>query len=126
MFLTNSCSCGSSRAVPPFTSQTWLPGPPVTDTALFSSNPYSIASAARGVKLREVESTGEGDIDLRGILGIARDVRNGYQGIRISFRIKADAPEQKLREIVEQSRARSAVFDVLSNGTKVDIEVEAA
>jgi uncharacterized OsmC-like protein len=83
-------------------------------------------AAARGVKLREVESTVEGDIDLRGILGIAKDVRNGYQGIRISFRIKADAPEQKLREIVEQSRARSAVFDVLSNGTKVDIEVEAA
>jgi uncharacterized OsmC-like protein len=83
-------------------------------------------AAARGVTLREVESTVEGDIDLRGILGIAKDVRNGYQGVRISFRIKADAPEEKLREIVEQSRARSAVFDVLSNGTQVDVEVEAA
>jgi uncharacterized OsmC-like protein len=83
-------------------------------------------AAARGVTLREVESTVEGDIDLRGILGISKDVRNGYQGIRISFRIKGDAPEQKLREIVEQSRARSAVFDVLSNGTKVDVEVQAA
>lgn len=83
-------------------------------------------AAARGVKLHEVESSVEGDIDLRGILGLAKDVRNGYQGIRVSFRIKGDAPEEKLREIVEQSRARSAVFDVLTNGTRVDVDVDAA
>ena len=83
-------------------------------------------AAARGVTLREVESTVEGDIDLQGILGLSGEVRNGYQGIRVSFRIKGDAPEQKLREIVEQSRARSAVFDVLTNGTRVDIDVAAA
>jgi uncharacterized OsmC-like protein len=83
-------------------------------------------AAARGVKLSSVESTLEGDIDLRGILGISNEVRNGYQGIRARFRIEGDAPEQTLREIVEQSRARSAVFDVLSNGTRVDIEVDAA
>ncbi len=83
-------------------------------------------AAARGVKLHEVESSVEGDIDLRGILGLAKDVRNGYQRIRVSFRIKGDAPEEKLREIVEQSRARSAVFDVLTNGTRVDVDVDAA
>jgi len=83
-------------------------------------------AAARGVTLHEVESTVEGDIDLRGILGIAKDVRNGYQGIRVSFRIKGDAPDEKLREIVEQSRARSAVFDVLTNGTGVEIAVNEA
>jgi uncharacterized OsmC-like protein len=83
-------------------------------------------AAARGVTLSEVESTVEGDIDLRGILGLSKDVRNGYQGIRVSFRIKGDAPAEKLREIVEQSRARSAVFDVLTNGTSVEIDVNAA
>jgi uncharacterized OsmC-like protein len=83
-------------------------------------------AAARGVTLQEVESTVEGDIDLRGILGLSKDVRNGYQGIRVTFRVKGDAPAEKLREIVEQSRARSAVFDVLTSGTRVEIDVDAA
>jgi uncharacterized OsmC-like protein len=82
-------------------------------------------AAVRGVTLHEVESTVEGDIDLQGILGLSDEVRNGYQGIRISFRIRGDAPAEKLREIVEQSRARSAVFDVLTNGVPVALEVEA-
>ena len=82
-------------------------------------------AAARGVTLSEVESTIEGDIDLLGIFGMAKDVRNGYQGIRASFSIKGDAPPEKLQEIVEQSRARSAVFDVLTNGVPVSMSVNA-
>ena len=82
-------------------------------------------AAARGVTLREVESTIEGDIDLLGILGLSPEVRNGYQGIRASFSIKGDAPPEKLQEIVEQSRARSAVFDVLTNGLPVSLSVNA-
>jgi uncharacterized OsmC-like protein len=82
-------------------------------------------AAARGVALREVESHLEGDIDLLGIFGMAKDVRNGYQGIRASFSIKGDAPPEKLQEIVEQSRARSAVFDVLTNGVPVSLSVNA-
>jgi len=83
-------------------------------------------AAARGIELEEVESTVEGDIDLQGLLGINDEVRNGYQGIRVSFRIKGDASADKLRAIVDQSRARSAVFDVLTNGVPVSIEVDAA
>ena len=83
-------------------------------------------AAARGVTLTEVTSRIEGDIDLRGILGLSNEVRNGYQGIRASFDIKGDAPPEKLREIVEQSRARSAVFDVLTNGVPVEVAVNAA
>jgi uncharacterized OsmC-like protein len=82
-------------------------------------------AAARGVTLREVESTIEGDINLLGIFGMSKDVRNGYQGIRASFSIKGDAPPEKLQEIVEQSRARSAVFDVLTNGVPVSMSVNA-
>ena len=81
-------------------------------------------AAARGVTLTEVESKIEGDIDLLGIFGMAKDVRNGYQGIRASFSIKGDAPPEKLQEIVEQSRARSAVFDVLTNGTAVVVTAD--
>jgi uncharacterized OsmC-like protein len=83
-------------------------------------------AAARGVTLSEVQSTVEGDIDLRGILGLSNEVRNGYQQVRINFTIKGDAPPEKLREIVEQSRARSAVFDVLTNGVPIEIAVDAA
>jgi uncharacterized OsmC-like protein len=80
-------------------------------------------AAARGVTLTSVESHVEGDIDLRGLLGIAGEVRNGYERIRITFDIAGDAPPEKLREIVEQSRARSAVFDVLTNGVPVELSI---
>jgi uncharacterized OsmC-like protein len=82
-------------------------------------------AAARGVTLREVESTVEGDMDLRGILGLSREVRNGYQKIRVNFSIAGDAPPETLRQIVEQSRARSAVFDVLTTGAPIEISVTA-
>ena len=82
-------------------------------------------AAARGVRLTEVESTLEGDMNLLGILGLSDEVRNGYQGIRASFSIKGDAPPETLQEIVAQSRARSAVFDVLTNGVPVSMSVNA-
>jgi len=80
-------------------------------------------AAVRGVTLTSVESHVEGDIDLQGILGLSSDVRNGYERIRIDITIAGDAPAEKLREIVEQSRARSAVFDVLTNGVPVDVSI---
>jgi len=81
-------------------------------------------AAARGVNLTEVESTVEGDIDLLGILGLSDEVRNGYQAMRVSFKLRGDDPE-KLKSVVEQSRKRSAVYDVLTNGVPVAISVDA-
>jgi uncharacterized OsmC-like protein len=80
-------------------------------------------AAARGVKLTEVQSTVSGDIDLNGILGLDSDVRNGYQNITVRFTVKGDAPAEKLRELVAQSQARSAVYDVITNQVPVTIEV---
>ena len=80
-------------------------------------------AAARGVHLTEVESTVEGDIDLLGILGLDSGVRNGYQQIKVSFKLKGDDPA-KLRQVVQQSTARSAVYDIVTNGVPVAIEVE--
>jgi uncharacterized OsmC-like protein len=80
-------------------------------------------AAARGIRLTEVRSTVTGDIDLNGILGLDPDVRNGYQNITVRFTVKGDASPEKLRALVEQSRARSAVFDVITNGVPVTIEV---
>lgn len=81
-------------------------------------------AAARGIKLNKVESTVEGDIDLRGILGLSEEVRNGYEGLRISFAIDGDATPEQLEQIVMQSKARSAVFDVLTNGVPVSLSVK--
>jgi len=85
-------------------------------------------AAARGITLTEVQSTVEGDINLLGILGlgeaVGQPVRNGYEGIRVRFQVKGDAPEATLRALVEQSRARSAVYDVLTNGVPVEIVVD--
>ncbi len=82
-------------------------------------------AAARGIKLSMVESRIEGDIDLRGILGLSKEVRNGFQKLRVSFDISGDAPKEQLLQIVEQSKARSAAYDVLSNGVPVEISVNA-
>jgi uncharacterized OsmC-like protein len=78
-------------------------------------------AAVRGVTLTSVESRVEGDIDLRGILGISDEVRNGYSNISIRFEIVGDAPPEKLQQILDQARARSAVFDVLRNGVPVSV-----
>jgi uncharacterized OsmC-like protein len=80
-------------------------------------------AAARGVTLTSVESRVEGDIDLLGVLGLSDTVRNGYERIRVTFDIAGDAPPEKLRQIVEQSRDRSAVYDVLTNGVPIDIAI---
>ena len=81
-------------------------------------------AAARGIKLNKVELTVEGDIDLRGVLGLSGDVRNGYQGIKVSFEIDGDASPDQLEKIVMQSKARSAVFDILTNGVPVSVAVK--
>lgn len=93
--------------------------------ACITSGMANIA-AARGVTLTEVESTVEGDIDLRGILGLSDQVRNGYRDIRVHFRVKGDASPEKLQQIVAQSQARSAVFDVLTTGTNVQVTADCA
>lgn len=90
--------------------------------ACLTSGVANIA-AARGVKLHRVVSTVEGDIDLLGILGISAEVRNGYRQIRVSFVIEGDASPAELAALVEQSRRRSAVYDVLVNGTDVVLDV---
>ena len=93
-------------------------------TACLTAGLANIA-AARGFTLHAVESTVEGDIDLQGILGLSREVRNGCQEIRISFRVDADATETQIRELVAQSQTRSAVFDIITNRVPVTIAVAA-
>ncbi len=82
-------------------------------------------AAARGVELRSVTSTVEGDIDLQGILGLDDEVRNGYRSMRIHLDIDSPAPAADVEAVVAQSTARSAVLDVLTAGTEVAVTVSA-
>jgi uncharacterized OsmC-like protein len=84
-----------------------------------------VASVAqnRGIQLRSVESTVEGSHDIRGILGVDGDVRNGYNDIKVTFNIDADASREDIEALVAQSQKRSAVFDALTNPTNVTVEV---
>jgi hypothetical protein len=74
----------------------------------------------RGIRVEEVESTLEGDLDMRGFMGLDPDVRKGYQNIRVTFRVKSDAP----KETLEECARFSPVFDVMTNGTNVALEIE--
>ena len=77
-------------------------------------------AAANGIKIDAVESEYEGDLDLHGFLGLSEDVRPGYQNIRVHFKVKSNAPAEKLRELMK----RSPVFDVVTNPVPVAISVE--
>ncbi len=77
----------------------------------------------RGIQLRSVESTVEGGMDVRGILGMDSDVRNGYDDIRITFKVDADATKKEIEALVAQSQKRSAVYDVITNPTNVTVEI---
>ncbi len=78
-------------------------------------------AAVRGIHIEELESKLEGDIDMRGFLGLDPDVPKGYTNIRVTFKVKTDEDNlQKLKELGEFS----PVYHTLTNGTKVDIQVE--
>jgi uncharacterized OsmC-like protein len=79
------------------------------------------SAAARKIRLTEVESSVEGDMDVRGCFGIDDGPRNGFTEIRAAFRINGDASPDQLQAIVENAQTRSAVFDMITNGVPVKV-----
>lgn len=77
----------------------------------------------REIQLNSVTATLEAGMDIQGILGIDSDVRNGFDGINVHFKIDADASEEDIAALVAQSQKRSAVFDIITNPTNVNVEV---
>jgi uncharacterized OsmC-like protein len=77
----------------------------------------------RGIQLHSVRCSIEGDMDVRGILGIDTDVRNGFSGIKVTYAVDADASPADIEALVAQSQKRSAVFDIVTNPTNVTVEV---
>ena len=81
-------------------------------------------AAAQGVKIDEVETSFSGDLDLHGFLGLDENIRNGYEKIKVEFKIKADAPKEKLQELVQLAQKRSPVFDIVSHPTPVEVSLK--
>jgi uncharacterized OsmC-like protein len=77
----------------------------------------------RGIQLRSVEADVEGSMDIQGILGMDSEVRNGYDGIKVTFKIDADASRKDIEALVAQSQKRSAVYDAITNPTNVTVEI---
>jgi uncharacterized OsmC-like protein len=81
-------------------------------------------AAAKGIHLKSVESRLEGDLDLQGFLGLSKEVPRGYKEIRMSFKIDADAPNEKLEEIVQLGPTYSPVFDTITRAVPVSVKLE--
>ena len=77
----------------------------------------------RQIQLRSVTATLEGGMNIQGILGIDSDVRNGFDGIKVTYKIDADASEADIKALVAQSQKRSAVYDIVANPTNITVEV---
>jgi uncharacterized OsmC-like protein len=94
--------------------------------ALASCLTAGIAAVAqnRGVQLYSVKAILEAGMNLYGILGIDADVRNGFDGVKVTFDIDADASKEEIAAIVAQSQKRSAVFDIVTNPTDVHVEIK--
>jgi uncharacterized OsmC-like protein len=78
----------------------------------------------REIQLRSVTASLQGDMDIRGILGADPDVRNGFNQISVNYKIDADATQEEIEALVAQSQKRSAVFDAVTNPTRVEVTVE--
>lgn len=84
-----------------------------------------VASVAqlREIQLKSVTATVEGGMDIQGILGMDSDVRNGFDGIKVTYNIESDASKEDIEAVVAQSQKRSAVYDIITNPTNVTVEV---
>jgi uncharacterized OsmC-like protein len=81
-------------------------------------------AAVHGVKIDEIESTFEGDLDLRGMLGLPGRTQVGYERIRVTFKVKSDAPREKLEELIKLAQQRSPATNTVMNATPVSINLE--
>jgi uncharacterized OsmC-like protein len=105
-------------------------GPNATEALLFAlasclNTTFMYHASAQGVKVEHLALELEGELDLRGILGIDENVRSGFEHINVTFHVKADAPERKIRELVELAQKRSAVFDCVTREVPVAVTMTA-
>jgi uncharacterized OsmC-like protein len=81
-------------------------------------------AAAKGIKIDEMETSFEGDLDLRGLLGLPGAKRNGYEEIRVRVKVKADASREEIEELVKLAERRSPVYDIVTNPVPVKVSID--
>ncbi|GIW04369.1 MAG: hypothetical protein KatS3mg059_0989 [Thermomicrobiales bacterium] len=81
-------------------------------------------AAAQGITVDALDFRLEGDLDLRGFLGLSDQVRPGYEGIRLTYRVKTDAPREKVEELCAYTQQTSPVLDIIRNPVPVTITLE--
>ena len=99
-------------------------GPNATEALLHAlasclSSTFIYHAAAKGIDVEGLTLELEGDLDIRGFLGVSNDVRNGFSQIRVTFRVDSDAPRKQIEELVALAQRRSPVFDMVSNPVPV-------
>lgn len=82
-------------------------------------------AAAQGIQVESLTFDLEGDLDLRGFLGLSKDVRPGYEGIQLTYRVKSSAPREKVEELCAYVQSTSPVLDILRNPVPVTIILKA-
>ncbi len=104
-------------------------GPNATEAALYAlasclNTTFIYHAAAKGIKIDELEFDMEGDLDIRGFLGLSPEVRSGFQEIRVTARVRSDASEQQIKELCKLAQQRSPVFDIVTHETPVKVTLE--
>ena len=124
-----ACTCVSVCSARPASSRPRAGLPPVTPSrrtpheADWPTAANPAAPQLREIQRRSVTGTTEWSREIQGIHGIDSDVRNGFDGIKITYKIDADASEQDIKALVAQSQKRSAVYDIVTNPTNITVEV---
>lgn len=81
-------------------------------------------AAAQGIKVESLQFRLEGDLDLHGFLGLSDQTRAGFQNIRVSYRVRTDAPRQKVVDLCAYVQKTSPVVDIISNPVPVTVTLE--
>jgi len=81
-------------------------------------------ASAKGIEIKGVESRYEGDLDLRGFLGLSEDVKVGYENIRVYFKINADVSEDQKEELIRMAQKYSPVFNTIASPVPVSVQLE--
>jgi uncharacterized OsmC-like protein len=81
-------------------------------------------ASAKGIIINGVESRYEGDIDLRGFLGLSEDVPVGYKEIRVYFKIDADVSDEQKKEMVQMAQKYSPVFNTITKSAPVSVRLD--
>lgn len=88
------------------------------------SSTFIYHAAARGVPVDGLELELEGDLDIRGFLGLSHEVRRGFDEIRVTFHVQSDAPREEIEELTDLAQRRSPVFDIVTNPTPVQVVLD--